>query len=171
MKHWLFILLLTPLFANNPAPVEYVDAKAFSGLWYEVARTYNRYEKDCVAATVEYILQPDNKYKVYNRCFDKTIGGELIEYKGSAKPLKGKSMSQMKVTYFLIFSDEYRVIYLDEDYSSSIVCDTKMDKVWIMHRKPTMPKNKLEEILAKLEQNMDLKRLIYTPQDKEGRYK
>lgn len=171
MKHFLFILLSTLLFSNAPIPVEHVDAKEFRGLWYEVARTYNRYEKDCVAATVEYNLQQNNTYKVYNRCFENVIGGDLIEYKGTAKSSNGLSMSQIDMTYFYIFTQEYRVIHLEEDYSGAIVCDTQMDKVWILSREPYMPKNKLKKILAKLEKNMDLSRLIYTPQDKEGRYK
>jgi hypothetical protein len=40
-----------------------------------------------------------------------------------------------------------------------------------MSRKPELSKRKLKKILAKLEKNMDIKRLIYTPQDKKGRYK
>jgi len=63
------------------------------------------------------------------------------------------------------------VIHLEEDYSAAVVADKEMEQVWVMSRKPTLPEKKLNQILAKLEQNMDLDRLIFTPQDEKGRYK
>lgn len=171
MKQWLFMLLSTFLLANAPAPVPYVDVNAFSGLWYEVARTSNSYQKNCVASSVEYELQEDSTYKVFNRCFENVIGGDLIEYKGNAEPTNGNSMSKIDMTYFYIFTREYRVIYIEKDYSAAVVSDKKMDQVWVMSRKPELPKRKLNKILAKLQKNMDIKRLIFTPQDKKGRYK
>jgi len=75
------------------------------------------------------------------------------------------------MTYYYIFTREYRVIHLENDYSAAVVADKEMKQVWIMSRDPKLPKRKFDKILAKLEKNMDLKRLIYTPQDKKGRYK
>lgn len=172
MRYYIFILLSTLVFSNTPpTPVPLVDIKKFSGLWYELARTYNDYEKDCVAATVEYDLQEDNTYKIYNRCFKHVVGGDLIEYKGTAKPATGNSMSKIDMTYYFFFTSRYRVIHLEKDYSAAVVADEDMKQVWIMSRKPSLSKSKFDKILTKLEKNMDLKRLIYTPQDKKGRYK
>lgn len=171
MKALMYLLFSTLLFASAPVPVPHVDVKSFSGLWYEIARTHNSYQEECVAATVEYALQEDDNYKVYNRCFEKVIGGDLIEYNGKAKPSDGKSMSKIDMTYFYIFTQEYRVIHLEKDYSAAILTDKEMDKVWVMSRKPKLPKQKLNQILATLEKSMDVKRLIFTPQDKKGRYK
>ena len=171
MKTLIYIFLTTLLFSNAPAPVAVVDVKKFSGLWYEVARTDNNYQKECVASSVEYQLQKDNTYKVFNRCFENIIGGDLIEYSGTAEATDGKSMSKIDMTYYYIFTQEYRVIHLENDYSAAVVTDDEMDQVWVMSRKPELPKNKLKKIIAKLEKNMDVKRLIYTIQDKKGRYK
>lgn len=171
MKTLMHLFLSTLLSANTPLPVPYVDAKAFSGLWYEVARTYNSHEKDCVAATVEYELQKNNTYKVYNRCFQNVIGGDLIEYKGKAKPSDGRSMSKIDMTYFYIFTQEYRVIHLENDYSAAVVADKELEQVWIISRKPKLSAQKFHAILAKLEKNMDTRKLIFTPQDNKGRYK
>ena len=75
------------------------------------------------------------------------------------------------MTYFYIFTREYRVIHLEKDYSAAVVSDEEMDQVWVMSRKPKLPKTTLNKILTKLEKDMDVKRLIFTPQDKKGRYK
>lgn len=153
------------------APVSYVSPKKFSGLWYEIARTYNSYQEKCVGSSVEYRLVEPLKYKVFNRCFDTVLNGELIEYSGSAKPTEGKSMSSIDMTYYWIFTKEYKVYYLEDDYSYAVVADENFQQVWIMSRKPTMPKEKLQEITAYLSQTMNINKFIYTPQDKQGRYK
>ena len=171
MKQWLFISFSTFLFSSAPLPVLHVDVEAFSGLWYEIARTYNDYEKDCVAATVEYVLEDEHQYRVYNRCFDTTMSGDLILYEGTAEPQEGNSMHRLEMTYFWIFSQDYNVLYLDEDYSTAIISDKDFDQLWIMHRRPEISQTKLAELLALLQNSMDLNRLIYTPQDPQGRYK
>ena len=157
--------------AETIEPVSFVDSKRFSGLWYEIARTYNDYEKDCVAVSVEYVLEEENQFSVYNRCFDTTMQGDLITYEGSAEPLEGDSMHQIEMTYFWIFSQDYNVIYLEEDYSTAIISDKNFEQLWIMNRDPKISQEKLAKLLELLKGSMDLDRLIYTPQDSKGRYK
>jgi apolipoprotein D and lipocalin family protein len=167
----IFVLFVSIGTAETMPPVSFVDAKRFSGVWYEIARTYNDYEKDCVAASVEYVLEEENFYRVYNRCFDTTMTGDLILYKGTGVPLEGDSMHRIKMTYFWIFSRYYNVIYLDEEYTTAIISDKDFQQLWIMHREPKLSQTKLATLLSVLENKMDIKRLIFTPQDPEGRYK
>lgn len=164
------IFIATLIFGNSFPKVSFVDPERFSGLWYEIARTYNSFEKECVAPTVEYVYNEDETYTVFNRCFRHTIGGELITYEGSANAVKKGSMSTMDMTYFWIFTQTYEVKYLD-NYETAIVTDKELDKVWLMHRKPFLEASKKESILVMLGKHMDLKRLIFSPQDIEGRYK
>lgn len=171
-----FVLVIFKVcsFANYlkvPKPVDYVDVKKFSGLWYEIARTYNSFEKNCVAATVEYKLIRNLKYKVRNRCFDKEIGGKLIEYNGTATPTNKDNMSKIDMTYFWIFTKEYRIIYLQKDYLNAVMVDENMQYVWIMSRKPNIERGKLKSIETFLSKYMDISKLIYTPQDIKGKYK
>ena len=173
MKNLLILILLTQITqASNLQPLDYVNVKKFSGLWYEVARTYNSYQEKCVGSSVEYVLTSENEYDVYNRCFDSAIGGNLIQYNGSAEGAKEKeNVSQLDMTYFWIFTQRYNIYYLEDDYSAALVADKELNKLWIMSRKPQINDTKLQNILSLLDGNMDLKRLIYTPQDKEGKYK
>jgi len=168
----LFILLIAfvSLYSNSPKAVEYVNPKQFSGLWYEIARTYNSFEHSCVASTVEYQLKEQNEYKVFNRCFENEIGGEKIEYKGIAKAQENKSMSKLKMTYLWIFTNEYKVVYLN-NYKSAVVVNDDMEYVWIMSRTPKMQENEFKKIVNFLDKYMNTKDLIITPQDEKGRYR
>lgn len=147
------------------------QTEKFSGLWYEVARTYNNFEENCVAATVEYTMTDDLEYKVHNRCFDTKIGANLIEYNGTAKIISKNNTSYISKTYFWIFTNTYKIIYLDDDYSSAVMVSDDMKNVWVMNREPLMNKIKLNEIVSLLSQYIDTSKLIYTPQDSKGRYK
>jgi len=173
MKNLFILFLLTySLQSSQLKPLEYVNVQKFSGLWYEIARTYNYYQRRCVGSSVEYILTPEQEYDVYNRCFDTTLDGKLIEYNGSAKGAKEKeNVSTLDMTYFWIFTKHYYVYFFADDFNTAVVADDKLDNLWIMSRTPQISKQKLQNILALLKDNMDLKRLIYTPQDKQGRYK
>jgi len=159
------------IFAKSPIPIAYVDDESFGGLWYEIARTYNSYEEDCFAASVEYTKTDNLEYRVKNRCFDTTIDGDLIEFNGTAESLMEEGVSEIALTYFWIFTTEYKIVYLEDDYSTAVMVDEDMEYVWIMNRTPFMQKEKLDKIVSFLSDYMDTTRLIYTPQDKEGRYK
>ena len=111
------------------------------------------------------------EYKVFNRCFKSVIGGERIEYTGSAEPHQGESMSSIDMTYFWVFTKNYNVYYLEADYTYVVVADAGFKQVWIMSRKPTIPQEKLNEITKYISASIDLNTLIYTPQDEEGRHR
>lgn len=166
----LTLLITTTIYANALTPVNEVNDQKFSGLWYEIARTYNNYQEKCVASSVEYLLVEPLKYKVFNRCFETKIGSKLIEYEGTATSVDGKSMSSIDMTYFWIFTENYQVYYLDDGYNYAVVANNTFEQVWIMSRKPTMPQNILDDIKEKLSTVMKLKDLIYTLQDEKGRY-
>jgi apolipoprotein D and lipocalin family protein len=173
MKNLLTLLILSAsLSASTLQSVAYVSPQKFSGLWYEIARTYNSYQEKCVGSSVEYKLSSANSYDVFNRCFDTTIGGELIEYEGTAQPSGAEAnMASIDMTYFWVFTKTYEVFYLEEDYSFAVVADSAFEQVWIMSRTPKIDAEKLQRIVALLQKNMDTKKLIYTPQDEKGRYK
>lgn len=167
----LLIAILNFLYANPPKPAPFVSPERFSGLWYEIARTYNDEQKTCVASSVEYKFIPPMYYEVFNRCFDGAIGADLIEYNGYATPLESGNMNKIKMTYYWIFSKIYNVYFVDETYYSALVADERFEHVWIMSREPKLGREKLDKIINLLTDVIDINKLIYTPQDSQGRYK
>ncbi len=80
-------------------------------------------------------------------------------------------ISKIDMTYFWIFTKRYNIVYIDQDYKNAVVSDEDKKNIWIMSRIPKMKKEKLDFILEKLKAHIDLNRLIFTKQDKQGRYK
>lgn len=152
---------LSTAFANTS-----VDIKKFSGLWYEIARLENKFQTSCVASSVEYKLQEDNTYDVYNRCFENDLNGKLIEYNGFAKIENDKLLMR----YFFIFRTSYNIEYLN-DYKTAVVANDDYSNLWIMSRTANIDKDELEKILKDLKNRMDISKLIFTKLDPKGRYK
>ena len=71
MKSILLILIIfSSQFANSSFDVNSFDKKSFQAYGMEIVRTYNSFQENCVASSVEYILE-DDTYDVFNRCFGK----------------------------------------------------------------------------------------------------
>ena len=163
MKSLIIIFIsVCSIFANTTL----VDVKKFSGLWYEIARIENSFQTSCVASSVEYQLQEDNSYKVFNRCFENDFDGKLIEYKGSAKLEQNK----LDMTYFYILNSTYNITYIN-DYKTAVVANDDYSNLWIMSRTPSINKNELNKILKDLKNKINLKDLVFTKVNPKGIYK
>lgn len=170
MKYIFILLLASSLFANTPLENQDFNIKRFSGLWYEIARMENSYQESCVASSVEYILEKDNTYNVFNRCFENSLEGKLIQYNGSAKKISENNISKLKMRYFYFFTKEYNIIYIN-DYKTAVVSNDDFSSVWIMSRSPSINDKELKEILEKLNEKMNISKLIFTKLDPKGKYK
>jgi apolipoprotein D and lipocalin family protein len=60
---------------------------------------------------------------------------------------------------------DYRIVYLDEDYSQTIIGRQKRDFVWIMARTPTIPDDTYEELVNRVANlGYDMSQLRRVPQ-------
>ena len=70
--------------AQDLVTVHKVDINKYVGLWYEIARIPNRFQKQCMQnTTAQYFIRDDGKIEVINRCLKEN--GETDEIKGIAK--------------------------------------------------------------------------------------
>ena len=135
MKYIFIILLPSFLFANTPLENQDFDIKKFSGLWYEIARVENSFQTSCVASSVEYILQNDDSYYVYNRCFEKELDGKLIQYNGSAIKIEENNTSKLKMRYFLFFTQEYNITTIINSHDMNSVIEIGDNIIFINKKK------------------------------------
>ncbi|MDP8233083.1 MAG: lipocalin family protein [Candidatus Zophobacter franzmannii] len=70
----------------------------YVGVWYEIARIPNFFQKKCQSnTTAEYILQDDGNIKVINRCMKSN--GNFLTATGIAKVEDTQTFSKLKVSF------------------------------------------------------------------------
>jgi apolipoprotein D and lipocalin family protein len=153
-------------FPLPPTPVAHVDLERYVGLWYEVAKIPNRFQKQCVrGTTARYAIREDGRIDVVNSCV--TEDGTLDEAKGLAKVVDTTSNAELEVNFFRLlglrlFWGDYWIIGLGDDYEYAIVGTPDRKYGWILSRTP--------EITPELRARIDgeLRAQGYDPADFES---
>lgn len=126
---------------NPDAPirtVEALDLARYAGLWYEIARFPNRFERGCQAVTAEYTLRQDGTIGVRNACRQGAVDGPLRIAEGSAR-VEGVGRLSVNFVRFLPFvRGDYFVLDVTDDYSLAVVGEPGRDYGWILSRRPRL---------------------------------
>jgi apolipoprotein D and lipocalin family protein len=118
-----------------PQPAKPVDIEQYSGLWYEIGRYENRFEKDCEGVTAEYRARPDGLIDVINSCHKGSLSGPVKVAEGKAKILPGSDNAKLKVSFFgPFYVGDYWVLDRADDYSWAIVGEPSGRYLWLLSR-------------------------------------
>ena len=144
--------------------VKNFDIKKYSGTWYEIVRSDNRFEKNCEGTEAIYTLNADKTVNVRNSCTLES--GKRKTAKGIAKfRTKDETIGALKVSFFRPFYGHYNVVELADDYSYAMVLGGSKKYFWILSRTNTIDKKVMEKLLYKAKKlGVDTKSLIYTKQ-------
>ncbi len=129
--------------AGIPA-VEYFNAASYAGVWYEIARMPNWFERCLYNVRASYTLNPDGTLKVVNsgmRC------GKLKTITGKAWFTVRPEVGDLKVQFFFPFSSVYKIIYVNSDYSIAVVTGSDYSLLWILARTPQIPQGELIKLV------------------------
>lgn len=148
----LLVLVSTIISAqkNEPVTVNSVDLKKYAGLWYEIAKIPNRFQKHCVSGTTaQYTLRDDGRIDVVNSCLE--ADGSIDRAEGLARIVDAKTNAKLEVSFFSIlgwrpFWGDYWVIGLDEDYQWVVVGTPNRKYGWILSRTPELDKETMESL-------------------------
>ncbi len=129
-------------------PVKNFDVNRYLGTWHEIARLDHRFERGLTSVTAEYSLREDGGVKVLNRGYslDKK---KWKQAEGRAYFRGARDAGALKVSFFRPFYGDYNVIELAGDYSYSLVAGPNTGYLWILARKPELPKPTLEMLVNK----------------------
>lgn len=143
---------------KNPVKtVSYVDLNDYTGVWYEIARIPNKFQKSCASnVTATYTLRDDGKIKVLNRCIEED--GTVNEAEGLARVVDEKTNSKLEVSFvsilgFHLFWGDYWIIGLDKDYDYAVIGHPERKYGWILSRTPKLSREKLDEAFRILKDN------------------
>jgi apolipoprotein D and lipocalin family protein len=160
------VLAVIPVTAQSTIRVEpSVDLKRYSGLWYEVARLPNFFERKLKCATATYTLRNDGKITVKNQGHYLTDPSRTSSISGVAWVPDIKSPGKLKVEFFWPFSSDYWIMYLDQDYQYVMVGEPSLRYLWIMSRERTLDDDTLNMLILLAQKNgYDVSRLIKVEQ-------
>lgn len=118
-----------------PQPAKAVDLNRYVGLWYEIARYENGFERGCEAVTAEYALRDDGLVSVLNSCRQGAVDGPVKTSEGKAKIVPASDNAKLKVSFFgPFYVGDYWVLDRADDYSWSIVGEPSGRYLWLMSR-------------------------------------
>ena len=154
--------------AGSQPPIEtvdHVDIDRFMGDWYVIANIPTFLEKDAY-----------NAVETYERNEDGSIATTFVFRKGGfdgkrkvhtpvgfVKDTETNALWGMQFIWPI--KADYRIAYLTEDYSQTVIARNKRDYVWVMARSPQIPE---EDYLAIVEliaaMGYDIDKLEKVPQ-------
>ena len=149
--------------------VSNVDLDRFMGDWYVIASIPTFIEKDAYNAIESYRLDNDGTVATTFKFNEGSLDGPLKQYnpRGFIRDKQSNALWDMQFVW--PFKAEYRIIFLSEDYSQTVIGRTKRDYVWIMARKKIIPDEEYEKLLQFLrDQDYDLNNLRVVPHDRKA---
>ena len=142
-----------------------VDLGRYMGVWYEVSRYPNTFQKGLVGVTAEYRLQRNGKIAVTNRGFKEALDGPVKQSRATGWLAKPEDSTIWKVQFFWPFKADYWIIDLCSDYQFAVVGQPSRKYLWVLSRTPSLPDEVYRKILNRLEKKgYDSSRLVRTQQ-------
>jgi apolipoprotein D and lipocalin family protein len=125
--------------AGNPPlqTVERVDLARYAGVWHEIARYPNRFQKGCIGSMATYTLRDDGEVDVVNSCRSEKDGSPR-QVKGRAWSVDPVSNARLKVSFFWPFRGDYWIMELGKDYEYVVVGTPNRKYLWVLSRTPVM---------------------------------
>jgi len=164
------LLTLPLLVACQNAPrfpemetVPYVDLDRYMGDWYVIATIPTRFERDAFDAVERYERRPG----YIDTTFTYRKGGhdgpeQRMRPKGYVR--EGSGNARWGMQFIWPIRADFRIIYLDDDYQTTIIGRQARDYVWIMARTPQMAPDELDRHRRWLtELGYDIEKLVVIP--------
>jgi apolipoprotein D and lipocalin family protein len=171
MKQYFFILLAVMIFNSTnaqkkPEVVSSVDLNRYKGLWHEIARLPNYFERKLKCTSATYSIRDDGKIAVVNKGNYITDPQKTNSAKGVAWIPDKNSPAKLKVQFFWPFSGDYWIMHLDKDYRYVLVGEPSLKYLWILAREKKMDEQTYQMLLKKAVDNgYDVKTIIRVEQD------
>jgi apolipoprotein D and lipocalin family protein len=149
--------------------VSHVDLERFMGDWYVVASIPTFIEKDAYNAVESYQLNADGTIATTFTFNKGGFDGEVKTYHPKGFVVENTGNAVWEMQFIWPFKAEYRVVYLTNDYSQTVIGRSKRDYVWIMARTPSIPDEDYNRILTFLkDQGYSLDNLRKVPHQRSG---
>jgi apolipoprotein D and lipocalin family protein len=130
------------------ATVDYVDIDRFMGDWYVVANIPTFIEKGAHNAVETYARNDDGTIATTFTFLDGSFEGEPKSYSPTGFIKDEQTNALWGMQFIWPIKADYRIVYLDEAYSKTVIGREARDYVWVMARKPQLSSAEYEEIVS-----------------------
>ncbi len=118
--------------------VAHVDLDRFMGDWFVIASIPTFIEQDAYNAVESYERSGDRQVATTFRFNRGSFDGPLKTYKPTGYVSDDPSNAIWGMQFIWPIKADYRVMYLSEDYTRTVIGRNKRDYVWIMARTPVI---------------------------------
>ena len=160
-------MLLSACQASLPPleTVEYVDLQRFMGDWYVIANIPTWVETGAHNAVESYRLDDDGSIATTFTFRKDGFDGPLKQYHPRGFVRDGDSNAEWGMQFVWPIKGDYRITFLAEDYSRTVIGRNKRDYVWLMARTPQISDAEYQQMLQHvLESGYDTSLVRKVPQ-------
>jgi apolipoprotein D and lipocalin family protein len=145
--------------------VEHVDLDRFMGPWFVIASIPTFIEKDAYNGVESYRLAEDGTVETTFTFNKGNFDGPVKTYRPRGFIRDTDSNAVWDMQFIWPFKAEYRIVYLNDTYTQTVIGRTKRDYVWIMAREPSIPPDDYNRILQFIQgQGYDISMIQKVPQ-------
>ncbi len=142
-----------------------VDLKRYMGDWYVIANIPTFIEKGAHNAVESYRLDADGSIAETFTFRDGAFDGPPKKYTPRGFVRNDLSNAIWGMQFIWPIKADFRITYLAQDYSQTIISRENRDYVWIMARTPTIPEADYQRLLKIVEaQGYDQDKIQKVPQ-------
>jgi apolipoprotein D and lipocalin family protein len=153
---------------SSPPPihtVKTVDLERFMGDWYVIASIPTWIERDAHNAVESYRLAQDGTVATTFSFRHGSVEGELKTYHPTGYVLDRDSNAVWGMQFIWPIQADYRIVFVDESYSQTVIGRTARDYVWLMARTPEIPDSDYQRFLTLIAgEGYDVSRVRKVPQ-------
>lgn len=138
------------------------DKNKYLGTWYEIARLDNSFERNLELVTANYSVESDGKIKVVNRGYN-TVTKKWEDAHANAESTDVPNF--IKVYFVPFIAGDYKVAYIDDDYTIAVVSGGTFKYLWFLSRTPKVTEEQMQRMISVSQIiGYDTSKLIYTVQ-------
>ena len=142
-----------------------VDLQRYMGDWYVIANIPTFIEKGAHNAIESYRLDADGTIAVTFTFRDGAPDGREKRYTPRGFVRDATTNALWGMQFIWPIKADFRITYLADDYSQTIISRQQRDYVWIMARTPTIPEVDYQRLLKIVEtQGYDVRQVQKVPQ-------
>ena len=167
-SRFLPVVLLTLAACSSPQPIRMataVDLERFMGDWYVIANIPTWIERDAHNAVESYRLAQDGTVATTFSFRQGSFEGELKTYHPTGYILDRESNAVWCMQFLWPIQADYRIVFVDESYSQTVIGRTARDYVWLMARTPEISDSDYQRFLTLIAQEgYDVSKVRKVPQ-------